>query len=169
MDTKKYIYLSVIVVVLALIMPGCSWLKSYGKLRVQSGPGHKVTIEELKENWDDYTIYYAGLSVDHPSAVMFDPKNDSTSLVSDKWVKVEDQETLSGLIGSIQRTTHFYPIVQRILGPDDQFYGYFFSAWHNVLIKAVDDRTLWVYDLPLSPDLYYNAGGDAAEGRGTTP
>jgi len=74
---KKGKYPAVIVLVLVFLMSGCSWLKNYGKLRLQSGPGHKVTIEELRENWHDYTIYYAGRSVDLPSAIMFDPKKDS--------------------------------------------------------------------------------------------
>jgi len=33
------------------------------------------------------------------------------------------------------------------LGPDDQFYGYLFFAWDYAVIKAVDDKTMYVYDL----------------------
>jgi len=166
---KKDIYLAVIVSVLLFLVSGCSWYKSYGKVRLQSGPGHRVTIQELRENWRDYTIYYAGMSVQHPSAIMFDPKKDSRTLASDKWIKVEDQETLSELISWIQLTTEFYPRLQRILGPDDQFYGYFYSGWDHVLIKVVDERTLWVYDLPMPPDLYYNGDDDEKKGPDQTP
>jgi hypothetical protein len=100
---------------------------------------------------------------------MFDPKKDSKTLLSDKWIKVEDQETVSDLISWIQHTTEFYPRLQRILGPDDQFYGYFYSGWDHVLIKVVDERTLWVYDLPIPPDLYYNGDDDERKGPDSTP
>jgi len=169
MDVKKVKYPALIVLVLVFLTSGCSWLKSYGKLRLQSGPGHKVTIEELRENWNDYTIYYAGQSVGLPSAIMFDPKKDSKTLLSDKWIKVEDRETVSELISWIQHSTQFYPRLQRILGPDDQFYGYFYSGWDHVLIKVVDERTLWVYDLPIPPDLYYNGDDDEKKGPDPTP
>jgi len=157
---KKDKYQAVIALALVFLMSGCSWYKSYGKVRALSRHEEKLTLQELKENWQDYTIYYAGSSVDLPSAIMFDPKRDDKALVSDKWIKVEDQETLSELISWLQHTTRFHPRLQRILGPDDQFYGYFYSGWNHVVLKVVDERTLWVYDLPIPPDLYYNGDGD---------
>jgi hypothetical protein len=36
-----------------LIVAGCG---SYGKLRLQVGPGETVTIQQLKENWEKYHI-----------------------------------------------------------------------------------------------------------------
>lgn len=83
---------------------------------------------------------------------MFDPKNDDKVLTGDKWIKVEDQETLLELIGWIGTYIEFDPRLWRILGPDDQYYGYLFFAWGHVVIKAVvikavDDGTMFVYDL----------------------
>ena len=130
--------------------------KSYGKVRVLSRQEEKVTIQELKENWQDYTIYYAGLSVGTAAGIMLDPKNDEKTLVGDRWSKVEDQETLSELIGVIESYIQFHPRLHRILGPDGQFYGYLFFAWLHChpVIKVVDDRTLYVYGLE-SP-VYYD-------------
>ncbi|UCF72186.1 MAG: hypothetical protein JSW35_08285 [Deltaproteobacteria bacterium] len=157
---KKYIYPAIIVPLLVFLISGCAWVKGYGKIRLQSGPGKKVTTQELEDNWHNYTIYYAGyyggLSIKHPSAVMFDPKNDKRALVGDRWTKVQDQETLSRLISSIQsQKARYYPRLWRILGPDDQFYGYLFSAWRQVplVIKVLDDKTMFVYDLPMPPYL----------------
>ncbi|NVM25603.1 MAG: hypothetical protein HWN70_06755 [Desulfobacterales bacterium] len=166
---KKDKYPAVLALIGVFLVSGCSWYKSYGKVRLQSGPGHKVTIQELQQNWHDYTIYYAGSSVQLPSAIMFDPKKDTKTLMSDKWIKVEDQETLSELISWIQGTTRFPPRLQRILGPDDQFYGYFYSGWHHVVLKVVDETTLWVYDLPVPPDFYYNGDGDEKTGPDPAP
>jgi len=157
---KKYIYPAIIVPLLAFLISGCTCFKGYGKIRLQSGPGKKVTIRELEDNWHDYNIYYAGyyggLSIKHPSAVMFDPKNDNRALVGERWTKVQDQKTFSRLISSIQsQKARYYPRLWRILGPDDQFYGYLFSAWRQVpvVIKVLDDKTMFVYDLPMPPYL----------------
>jgi len=68
-------------------------------------------------------------------------------LIGDKWIKAEDKETLLELIGWIRTYIQFDPRLWRILGPDDQCYGYLFFAWGHVVIKAVDDRTMFVYDL----------------------
>lgn len=160
MNMKRYICPAATVLVSILFMSGCSSLKNYGKLRLQSRHEKKVTIEELKENWHDYNIYYAGyyggLSIKHPSAVMFDPKKDKKALVGDKWTKIEDRETLSKLISSIQsQKANYYPRLWRILGPDQQFYGYLFTALDRVavVIKVVDDKTMWVFNLPRPPYL----------------
>jgi len=165
MERGKNLYLTFIVFVLISFMCGCSHFKSYGKLRQQSGDGKRVTIQDLKENWNDYIIYYAGyygsLSIKHPSAVMFDPRNDSKGLVGDKWTMVKDKHTLSELISSIQSQGSvggFYPRLWRVLGPDEQLYGFLFTAWDHVVTKVIDDKIMWVYDLPSPP--YLSIDGD---------
>jgi len=144
---KKYIYLTIFGLIALFLIYGCSWLKSYGKIRVLSRHEEKVSLQELEKNWQDYTIYYAGLSVKTAAGIMFDPKNDDKTLIGDKWIKIEDKETLLELIGWIRTYIQFDPRLWRILGPDEQFYGYLFFAWDHAVIKAVDDTTMYVYDL----------------------
>ncbi len=174
MEPRKYGYPVAVVLIVVFLISGCSWLKGYGKIRVQSGPGKKVTVEELALNWHQYDIYYAGyygkLSIKHPSAVMFDPKGDDRCLVGDKWAKVEDKETLSELIDSIQRQKAlYYPRVWRILGPHDQLHGYLFTALDQVAIKVVDDNAMYVYNLPEPPYLRsYPGGGWTCPGTGAS-
>jgi len=147
MDMKKDKYPAVIALALVFLVSGCSWLKGYGKIRVLSKHEEKLTIQALKENWQDYTISYAGSSVGIAAGVMFDPKNDDKTLVGDRWIKVEDRETLLELIDAIESYAQFYPRLYRILGPDDRFYGYLFYAWCHPVFRLVDDRTLYAYDL----------------------
>jgi len=87
------------------------------------------------------------LSVGTAAGIIFDPKNDDKTLTGDKWIKIEDQEILSALIGWIQPYIQFDPRLWRIVGPDDQFYGYLFFALGHVVIKSVDDTTMYVYNL----------------------
>jgi hypothetical protein len=160
---KKYIYLTIFGLIGLFLIYGCSWLKSYGKIRVLSRHEEKVSIQELEKNWQDYIIYYAGLSVDTAAAIMFDPKNDGKTLIGDRWIKIEDKETLLELIGWIRTYIQFDPRLWRILGPDEQFYGYLFFASDYAVIKAVDDKTMYVYDIE-SP-LYIEDGADLWEDK----
>jgi len=114
--------------------------------------GNKVTIEMLEKKWEDYVIRYAGLSVGNPAGIMFDPRNDMRTLTGDKWIKVEDKDTLSELIGWMKTYTEFNPQIWRILGPDNEFFGYLFYPAYlmhadKIVIRAVDDTTMYIYDV----------------------
>ena len=151
MDTRNYISLATILFVLLCLMPGC--LSSFGKVRSQSGNGERMTIDDLENNWTDYTVYYAGMSPNRPSGVMFDPKNDDKTLLpgsNDRWKKIEDKKILSEVICwiKVQDFPDYNPMLYRVLGPDDQFYGYLFSGRSDVTIEVFDDRTMFVNDLP---------------------
>jgi len=110
-----------------------------------------MTIQELQENWDDYSIYYADWrSVGWTGAIIFDPKKDGKTLVGDKWMKVEDEETLSQVIASIEAKNR-YPRLYQILGPNDEFYGYMYLGpsrhFVTVTAKVIDSNSLWISDL----------------------
>ena len=68
-------------------------------------------------------------------------------VIGDNWIKIEDKETLSALIGWIKNYIQFDPRLWRIVGPDDQFYGYLFFAWGHVVIKSINDTTIYVHDV----------------------
>ena len=136
--------------VLAFFISGCAMHTGYGKIRPQPWHGEQVTIQKLQNNWEDYTIHYAGLSVGTVAGIMFDPKNDNRTLTGDKWIKVEDQQTLAELIGWMKTYTRYNPQIWRILGPDNEFYGYLYypkSHEGHAVAKVVNDTTLYVYDL----------------------
>lgn len=160
MERRKNLNLSFIVLISLFFISGCSQFNSYGKLRHISGDGNMVTIQYLEENWNDYIVYYAGyygsLSIKHPSALMFDPKNDSKKLAGDKWTMVNDKSTLSELISSIQSQGSvggFYPRLWRMLGSDEQLYGFLFTSWDHAVTKVIGEKIMWVYDLPSPPYL----------------
>ena len=148
MNAEKYVNLAVISFVLIFLMSGCA---NYGKFRLESGQAEKMTIQELQENWDDYSIYYADWrSVGWTGGIIFDPKKDDKTLVGDKWMKVEDKETLSQVIASIEAKNR-YPRLYQILGPNNEFYGYMYLGPRrdnvNVFAKVIDSNSLRVSDL----------------------
>jgi hypothetical protein len=147
---KKYRCPSVFLI--ALIISGCSsWQQNYGKLRMLSKGQNEVTIQDLIDKWEDYNIYYSdkydGFDARSPLGIMFDPKNNDTALVGDRWKKVEDQKTLIEMIRWIYPTTQYEPWLNEILGPDGRFYGYLYYSYGFAIFKVVDDNTLYVFNL----------------------
>ena len=148
MNAEKYVNLAVIGFVLIFLMSGCA---NYGKLRLESGRAEKMTIQELQENWDDFSIYYADWrSVGWTGGIIFDPKKDDKTLVADKWMKVEDEETLSQVVASIEAKNR-YPRLYQILGPNDELYGYMYLGpsrhFVTVTAKVIDSNSLGISDL----------------------
>ena len=147
---KKYKFLSVFLV--AIIISSCeSWSKNYGKLRIVSKSQNEVTIQDLIDKWEDYNIYYSdnyeGYNVRRPLGIMFDPKNNDTTLVGDRWKKVKDQKDLIVMTKWIYANTHYEPWLNKILGPDGRFYGYLYYSYGFVTLKVIDDKTMYVFSL----------------------
>lgn len=151
MDFKRFLSVSVVLVFLIGMFFACSALNRYGKIRLARPD--EITIEELQKNWDHYDIYWAGHTVAFPAAIMFDPKDNETKLISDAWEPVEDQETLSRIVHNlcIDIQHYLYPKARKILSPDNRLYGYMYTAWQHAVIKVVDENTMWVKDLPHRP------------------
>ena len=149
MNNHRLLILSLIL----LPLLGCSQsLKNYGKVKMlPKGPG-QVTIQDLIDHWEDYDIYFAGsfakyYGVRNPLGVMFDPKNNDTTLVGDSWEKVRDQKTLIEITQMIYPNTQHDPWLSEILGPDDRFYGYLYYSYGMVVLKLTDDGKMYVFDL----------------------
>ena len=126
---------------------GCSMLKDYGKLRIESGK-EGINVQSLVEDWKDYSVYYAGLSAGNPSAVMFDPEDDDNKLVPDKWVFVEDKKRVSEVVHRLNADIENPPKLWRIMGPDNNLYGYMYTAWDHVLIRLYEtgcSRVCYIY------------------------
>jgi len=147
---KKHKFLNVFLIV--LIISSCaSWQKNSGKLRMIHKSQNDVTIQNLIDKWDDYNIYYSDIYDGyHPRAalgIMFDPKNNETTLAGDRWKKVKDQKDLIEMTKWIYSNTQYEPWLNEILGPDGKFYGYLYYSYGFVTLKVVDDKTMFVFNL----------------------
>ncbi|MBN2126671.1 MAG: hypothetical protein JW821_20390 [Deltaproteobacteria bacterium] len=139
---------------IALLAGGCAVFSGYGKLRLASEQGDPLTIEALMDNREEYNIAYAGYYSFDPAAILFHPKNSDRAFQADRWIPVEDRRTLSLLVSRMRMNLYRAPHLWRILGPRDRFFGYMYTSWDHVAMKAVDERTLHLYDIlfPPQPD-----------------
>ena len=127
----------------------------YGLVRRQTPTDNKMTLAELRENREDYHVYYAGQGGRLTYKILFDPKNDEIRLVGGGWYKIEDPQTLSERISETQ--THWdNHEVMIIEGPDRQFFGYMYCSWgtgggerpfapSGYDVKLVDEHTVHVF------------------------
>ena len=153
--TKNYIFPSVLLI--TLMISGCvSWQKNYGKLKIISKNSNEITIQNLIDKWDDYNIYYSdqydGFSVRSALGIMFDPKNNDTTLVGDRWKKVNDQNILAEMTQWIVLNTQYEPWLNEILGPDGRLYGYLYYSYGVVTLKMVGDNKMYIFNLEEPPD-----------------
>ena len=152
---KKYKLLGVFLIVL-IISGFVSCSTNYGRLRILPKNQNQVTIQDLIDNWKDYDVYYSdkdeGYNVHRPLGIMFDPKNNDTKLVGDRWKKVKNQKDLIVMTKWIYANTHYEPWLNEILGPDGKFYGYLYYSYGFATIKVIDDKTMYVYNLDEPPD-----------------
>ena len=122
---KLKLKVAVLVILIIVFTVGCSG--DYGGIKRQTSTGNEMTLAELRENWEDYHIYYSKEGP-HPRNIMFDPKNDEKTIVCDAWYKITDQETLSETINEIEIMWDYQEVVI-VEGPNGQFFGYVYSSW----------------------------------------
>ncbi|MBW2178245.1 MAG: hypothetical protein JRH03_15135 [Deltaproteobacteria bacterium] len=155
MNNMKYQSYTYMAIALSLIffMAGCA---SHGKLSVAPNDEHDALLADLAAHTDQYVVHYHGNSEKIVSGILFDPKNDGKSIRPEGvlWKEVSSSETIAGVIDRIQRNNYsaYIPRLFRILGPEDDIYGYLFTGWSYMVIKPVDEKTLRVYGLAGPPE-----------------
>jgi hypothetical protein len=150
MNSKRLVGIAILILVFIV---GC--LEDYGLVKRQTPTDNKMTLAELRENWEDYHVYYGKWGGMYPYKILFDPKNDEIRLVGDGWYKIEDQQTLSETVSETQTQwgSHEVMIIE---APDRQFLGYMYCSWgsgaHGYAsftpsgyeVKLIDEHTVYV-------------------------
>ncbi len=131
-----------VLLVLLLVVAGCA---TYGSIKPV---GYEVAIESLERNWQDYKVYWTGIDIGEPTAIMFQPKSSEVALVGDRWYPVENEQSLLRQIGWMETNYLFYPSVWTILGADGKSDGYLYTGCRLAVARQIDEKTLLVYGLP---------------------
>ena len=152
MKHRSYTYMA-IALSLIFFMAGCA---SHGKLSVAPKDEHDALLADLAAHTDQYVVHYHGNSEKIVSGILFDPKNDDKNIRPEGvlWEEVSSSETIAGVIDSIERNDYpgYIPRLFRILGPEEDIYGYLFTGWSYLVIKPVDEQTLRVFGLKGPPE-----------------
>ena len=142
MRTKNLI----IILILFLLIAGCTG--SYGRIVKQPDNTPKVTIDDLKQNWNHYHVYSGSRDGVRPSALMFDPKGNGTKLTGDSWIKIDDEKNFFDTLGKVNLLSP-NARVELIKGQDEKPFGFmYYPTSLHVPVKIIDAKTLYIMALP---------------------
>ena len=137
-----------------LLVTGCVTLKSSGLFVAPGYKGGTVTLKDIRDNLDNFDVFFMGLTEDMPTALLFDPKDDDKRVVGDRWEKVSNLDKIDDMITFVKSFTEFDPRLFAVMGPDNQVYGYLLSPRVGVGTRVIDDKTIYIYGIksPLYSD-----------------
>ncbi len=142
---KQLSSLFFIVFFLLAALAGCVDSGKYGKFRPA---GRDMTIEHLVKHWEDYNVYWAGVSVRLTNAILFDPKEDDLTFSPQRfWDPVDTEAELSEVMRWINNFGAEPPSLYRVIGPGDRTFGYLYMLPTSPLIRVVDERTLAISNI----------------------
>ena len=91
-----------------------------------------ITGEDLRQNWNDYTVYFRS-----GSALVYKIKNDRKILLSGNWVKVTNKEEVTS------SAVFFLNDVLEITGQNNEVYGYLIYTYRDTaFVRIIDDNTV---------------------------
>ena len=146
MEKKGCVCLALVSIISLLLIYGCA---SGGRLKVQSGSDTKVFLKDIEKNKDKYIIHANEWPAGEVAAIVFDPKDDNRTIENDGWTKVTSQEQLSNLIARSDRL--IFRQFFKIVGSNDDLYGYLLGGERYVWIGVVDENTLKLHNTRWSP------------------
>ena len=92
----------------------------------------QVTGEELRHNWDDYTVYFRP-----HTALVYKIKNDRKIQLSSNWVKVTEKDEITS------SAVYFLNDVLEISGQNNERYGYLIYTYRDsAFVRIIDENTV---------------------------
>ena len=141
---------------LSLFISGCMGTTGRGRLDTFLSDGGKLSIQALTDNLQDYDVYYSGYYAGDATSIIFDRKDDDRTirLTETSWIKVSDPKIITTAIHGIEANNDFYPRVWKVIGPDNQPYGYLYTGWHLVNVRSSSKNMITITGIPASYDAY---------------
>jgi hypothetical protein len=141
-----------------LLLPGCA---GYGKTRYLPSEKGQETLNVLLEAFQDFHVYYTGLSQAYPSGLIFDPKQDTRSIAQKKWIKVKSPETARKLVKKLKRYQNYPPRLYALHGEEGEKYGYIYTGYPHVSIRQLQKDRIHVLEMFEPPHLKFDPNGPA--------
>jgi hypothetical protein len=120
---------------------GCASLKAAGVYEALSSSEKEKVLDEIKKNWQDYTIYCDG-PYWTPGAVIFDPKNDDRNLIGYHYGRLSKEEVVLAAIVWVEYQTNYDPTLYKIFDEEKHFYGYVLVAGDLPVPRRLGPKTL---------------------------
>ena len=146
-------FLIISLLLVLLITSGCA---SYGKLSRIPTDETDALLPDILSQTDNYTIHYHGNSEKMVSGILFDPKEDTKSIIPEGvyWKETRNPETIASIVDIIQsaKFPYYSANLYQINDPNGAFFGYILTGWKSLSIRPVDEHTVRVYGLKGPPE-----------------
>ena len=128
---KPAINLSCLFIVLVIFsLIGCAGENRGILKRVQ-----KPTEDELRQDWNEYTVYYR-----NRFALVYKVKNDGKIILNNSWVKISSEEMMA------KSKILFSTWVKEIIGSNDEMFGYLVhKGTDTASVKIIDPNTVQLF------------------------
>ncbi len=147
MTRSAVIKMMALVFLATLLVAGCVTLKSSGLFVAPGYKGDTITLKQIRDNLDNFDVFFMGLTEEMPTALLFDPKDDDKRVVGDRWEKVTNLDKIDDMIAFVKSFTEFDPRLFAVMGPDNQVYGYLLSPRVGIATRVIDDKTIYIYGI----------------------
>ena len=153
MKTHKANIPAIGALVLLFTLSACS---GNGKLNVLPHSEQNQLLADLVARSGEYVVYSHGYGDGHMSGILFDPRYDGKTIKPEGfyWKQIDDPEVMTAVIDRIDSSN--YPgYIQRlyeIRNESGEFYGYLYTGWSYLAIKAADESTVRVFGLQGPPE-----------------
>jgi len=102
-------------------------------------------LTELMDRWEAYDVRAAVWRGGQVRAILFDPRDDNTRILAEKWVEVKNKEELSSFAARMGSGRS--PRLLEILGPQEKSFGYIYTLHSDLQTQVVDEQTIRVFEI----------------------
>ncbi len=156
MYKKTSRHLPILALLGLILLSGCA---GYGQARYQGPAQGQEVLTNLMADFDDYHVYYSGMSEAYPAGLIFDPQGDGRSIAQKKWTKVQSRELAKKLVRKLERYQDYQPSLYVLLGEDGQDYGYIYTGYKQIIVRQLEEGKIHVREMFEPPHLKYDPNG----------
>lgn len=144
------------------LLAGCA---GYGSARYQRHDPE--LLNRLMVDFDNYHVFYSGMSEVFPSGLIFDPNGDGNIIDRKGWEHVENRALAEKLVGNLQGYQDYPARLYTLIGEDGQMYGYLYTAYYqnHIVVRQVAKGRIRVLEMHEAPHLKYDQNGDWLSGE----
>jgi hypothetical protein len=138
-----------------LLLAGCA---GYGSVRYYDGDmDAKVKLRHMIDHFEDYNVYYAGMSEAFPSGIIFNPAESEQTVAKKNWYGVESRALAEKLIRNLERYQDYRPRLYTLTGEDGQAYGYIYTGYKHIVVRQLAENEIHVLEIHEPPHLRYES------------
>jgi len=105
------------------------------------------------DDFDDYHVFYSGMSQGLPSGIVFAPEADDKTIARKQWITVEDKEQAEKLVNNLEGYRNYPARLYELTGEDGRPYGYIYTVEKRVVVQQLAPDTIYVQAINSPPHL----------------